>query len=354
MDNIVNIIYTKIHHIDADGAGSIIEKQISEEDAQAYIKNILSDMLIIKNIRMCEAEKGSHVVMDIEKIYNIYNEAAVTGDHRGMFSIDSTSKNIAERLLRAEKKAKKLEANLKMTVTKGSLVQALVETEIGYGFILAKIEHEPYIDTEQMKKRYGFPYKQITLKSCVIDLDENFVITKIRVSDTGSTIAKYWREDFLDITPTINNTDNTRKIYSAIYKVLNRNIREKSIFDFEVLKQKVDYYFSSNEEYKHSELISYVVDNFSPDVKLQIDKEKVISELNDIPNKYSVDTQFSIDYKAIQKKVNRSIDISDGIQISFQVSPEELERKIKSKIEDGIKTLKIIGVNEEVYNRFKE
>lgn len=353
MERIISILHSSLYHIDSD-ISDITKKQLSETDAQNYVGQIISDMVVIKNTRKCEFKVAAELVNDLQLISSNYNEVAATSNTGSILSVDEVSKNIAYKLLKSEMNAKKHEKNLKMTITKGSLLQAFTETLNGYCFILSKIEHEAYIDTEELRRRYGFPFKRITLKSCSIDMDYNFNIREIKVSDTGSSIAKYWIDGFLEVTPIVNNTDNTKNAYSAINKIFRKHLKQKSLIDYSVMQQKVNYYLSSNSDYKHSDMIEYLMDNFSPDESLDIDKEQMLVELNNIPERYSIDTHFTIDLKAIEHGLKQNVKVSDGINLSYEGDPKELRKKIKGVQEDGLKVLKILGVEKEVYDLFKE
>lgn len=353
MEKIISILYSSIYHIDND-IKQVFEKKLGENDAKNYVAQVISDLMVISNTRKCEFKKDAKLIFFIDDITKNYDEAAITIEDKEILRQNDNKRKIAEQLLNAEIKAKKHEKNLKMTITKGSLLQALVETESGYCFILSKIEHEPYIDNEEMKKRYGLPYKKITLKCCTIDMNENFDIVEIKVSDTASSIAKYWREDFLEVNTLINNTDNTKTMYSSVNKVLRRYLKAKSPKDFNFMQQKVNHYIASNPEYKHSEMIDYLMGTFSPDERLDIDKTRMITELKNIPEKYSIDSQFEIDLKSVQKGLKQQVTVSDGIDLSYEGNPDELKKKIKGVMENGFKVLKILGVNQDVYNLFKE
>lgn len=350
MDTIQEIIFSKLYHIDND-LNRILKKELAEEDAIGYVRRVINDLIITPNTRKCVFNSSNSMMESlICKIIEQNNEAAFTT--RESTSIDITEM-IAKKLLKAEVQAKIHESNLNMKITKGSLLQSLIVTEEGYVFIIAKIEHETFIDGQEMKSRYGLPTKKITLKSCKISMDEDFNILEVKVSDSSNSIAKYWLDGFLDLVTYNNNIDTTKKIYSGINRVLSKYLKGKSPRDFKFVQEKVNHYMKSQQEYVHTNMVDYLLNEYYPEEGSNINITELRENLEVLPIKLGLDSHFVIDKNSIIKKVVNQIKLRDGINLSYEGDPEEIKRKVKSKLEEGIKKLEIYEVEDAVFDYFR-
>ena len=317
---------------------------------------VVGDLLIMKNTKeFCKRSDSTEVISILcKEIPAQLNEAAVTLEVINDLEICNYSKQIAERLLREEIKAKdKYEANLKIKIKNGSLLTTLVETEDGYSYILAKIEHKPFIDNEDSFKHFGLPYENSTLKGCVINLNEEYSVVDIKVSDTGSTIAKYWSDDFLEFDEVNDDERNTNRAMVEINRVLNRYVNTTSEQDCVHLRQKMLGYFDNSVSYKHTEMIEALLENFTPKSET-IKIDEIRKKLNNLPEERNFDSSFEINKKIVDKKSKQHIEISDDISLNFTKNIPNIEDRIKSDIEEGIKLLKIYKINEDTYKLFKK
>lgn len=354
MKQIKNIIFSKLYdlsHIDT----MVYEKELSTEDSKSYVKMVISDLLTMKNTKgFCIRSESTEVISILcKEIPSYLNEVAATIsvlEHNNL-KIYNYSKQIAERFVRIERDAKdKYEANLKIKIRNGSLLTTLVETEDGYSYILAKIEHKPFIDTLDSNKHIGLPYENSTLKGCVINLNEEYSIIDIKVSDTGSTIAKYWSDDFLEFDEINNNERNTERAMVEINRVLNKYVKNKA--EHIHLKQRMLGYFDCNEGYKHTEMTQALFSNFTL-ISEEVNIDEIKQKLDSLPEEKDFDANFEISRKIVDKKSKQRYDISDEITLNFKKDIPHIEDRIKSDIEEGIMLLKIYKINEDTYNLFK-
>lgn len=349
MNKIEEILFCNVHSIESD-LNKVIKKELTEESTTNYIERVIKDNIFIANTRKCTFVDNAALLKDINDAIKISFSTDIDNKKE---RIEVLTTKIASKFLAVEISAKnKYEENLGIVIKKGSLVQAFIENDEGFSYILAKIEYEDFLDTDKLEKREGLPFKKITLKSSSINFDFDLNLTSVDVSDTGKTISKYWISDFLNMIATQNNADTTKDMYSAISKLLTKTLNENPV-EHEFRKQMLNHYFSNESEYNHSKLVSMLTENLNAEeLNIKLDDFKIA--LQTLPTKYKLDSNFVIDKHSLKKKLKTSVTLRPGIEISYEGDPKVLQSRIKAHKdkEQDINILSIYDIPDDVYKRF--
>jgi hypothetical protein len=179
-------------------------------------------------------------------------------------------------------------------ITPGTLLISFnLINDIKYA-IISLLEPIKFI-TQEFKKEEGFPVKKNILKSCfvyykngIIDNDEIYLI------DSSGRIAKYWSENFLNLTQVNDDKINTKNSFREIDNIIyNLDIEEK-----EKIKAVYQSFFLENEIFTVDKLEERLLN-----IK-NIDKEDIKKLTKDIRAKFSkkhIDKNFDIDHKSLNR-----------------------------------------------------
>lgn len=158
---------------------------------------------------------------------------------------------IAARLLAKETAAQQRIEHLEIQVQKGSLIQALLYNEATnmYYYLLAKVEHGGFVDDADFSFKSGFSKDKKTIwKTCLIDLSVNGP-NPLTAKIYSNTAAKYWWNDFLELTPLTNDETNTQTAFRAIDSAINRLIRDMAPHDHTVIRNTFVSYFKNRDHF---------------------------------------------------------------------------------------------------------
>ena len=159
----------------------------------------------------------------------------------------ASQNSIAQRLLRSESDAQEKYGHLN-NIQKGSLILVHLEGEgeNTQRILIAKVEHEPFIDEIDLEKKTGLPFKKQIYKTCSIIIDDG-EISDILVSDSNGKVSDYWHNNFLEAEPATTNDINTRKAYKEIERYLKRHLKERHKSDYNILINNIFCFFSNFE-----------------------------------------------------------------------------------------------------------
>ena len=259
---------------------------------------------------------------------------------------------IANRLLREEIAVQDKVKNLAM-LRKGSFIQAIArEKEDHFMYLLAKVQHSPFIDDDEIILRTGFPKNQKGIwKSCLIFLDKKtHHIKEIKVySDNG---AKYWENGFLEIDPLHSDDENTKLAFSYVDKTINK-ILKKFPQDRTHLRNNIIAYFKNNDFIDYDIMIEKCVAQINTE---NVDQETIVrlrEELLELPDKRTFDRQFPAVPGSITARIRKIFPISQGIDLRVKDVEGNLYDKIFS-IQDGTgkKYLQLAVDEENTYQEF--
>lgn len=347
-----NILQHSLYHIDLV-ENSVEFDNLDRGKAEQYVHSTINKSLNAEDTRLFKVSRTTTEVIalinsHIRQLINGYkSEIASTSEQ----SINNISKKIAERLLDSEVKAQKKILKMNKQIKRGSLIQAVIEENNIFSYILAKVEHINILDKLDWEKHTGLPLEKEVLKTCVIMYDDIGEIDEIKIFDTNKVISDYWSNGLLELEPLTTNEDNTLRSFNEINKVLVNNVRKKSPADYTLLYNSVLGYYNQNEgfdfgEFKQKVIDNYVSENLKPD-----DLKNLKNKLDKLSEK-KFDRQFQITPGAIRNKKKRTYNINPDIELTIKDNIRNLKDVIKAEKGDNEDLFIKIKVNENIYKEF--
>lgn len=255
---------------------------------------------------------------------------------------------IANRLLRAEIDTQEQINRLGKKLHEGLLIVSHITDRGVEKFIICKAETLSFIERESFKQKNGFPLKKKIFKSAQLIYDENKSLDQILVDDIGESIPKYWWDDFLEVKKQWADEENTKKAFSMIEnKVLNK-IKQESKADYWSLRNTTIHYFRSNEEFEMERYIETCINPYTPE-KEDLDMNKYINTLKELPEKHKFDSKFSLVKKIITAKIRSIVKLNEDIDLLLKREVnvgDTIQRMENARNEKGIFIKSTEGYNE--------
>lgn len=324
----------------------------AEKDVKEYVEHIITEVTTPPKGQQQIRGQYYHFRSNSERVAKNLLEMAADLDKSewNIRAIDNANK-----LLEVEKDTQVEIDRLGSKIRKGCLLQ--VKCLIGIEKIIAliKIDDNTFLDEEVMKLKSGLPLDTRMQKVAILKFDTSNVVSSLLLSDTNSTISKYWRADFLIADVNRSEQENTKNAFGEIDKLLKRNIRPVSEQDYYFLRNQVILSFRQT-SFDFSDLVEKVK-QYQP-MNDSLDQEKVkvfIQRLEALPNDKSkgFDTQFDIDSGAIKAKLNNTIVIDEFFELKITSNIDDLATKLDVGIDDdGQKFVKIYS--DKGYNKFNK
>lgn len=333
--------FTCFHDIDLDN--NIAEaKEVNEGDLQVYISELIKSIVKREDNRFFTIKREStEVVASLSK--------AISGEK----SFSEISNIIAERLLGIEKNADEKYKHLN-GIKPGSLVQAYLSCNEEKFYLIAKIEHNAFIDQNDLLKHIGLPFEKQALKMCFIKYSEEDEILEIVLDDTNPKISQYWWEDFLELKELNSNEKNTQNAFKVLDHQLKNQIMKKAPKDYTVLRNSLVGYFKSQEYFSYETMINTVFGNYSPQDPDALNIENFKAGLSELPEKKKFDRKFEIVPRAINARIKSIVPITESIDLTIKDSIHNIEETITSQKEDNGDMFIIVKTDSiEAYNKFK-
>lgn len=260
---------------------------------------------------------------------------------------------IANRLLRKEKEANDKISRLDTNVQKGSLVLALIEEEGNRSFLLAKVEHTDFFDDIDYSLKSGFSRDTKKIwKTCLFeinDIDADEFYAKVY----SNTVAKYWWHDFLELDELQSDEHNTKIAFRSLETVLGRNLKQKAPHDHMIIKNAMYLYFNSVEHFDFEEMLDQTIRKYAPDEITEEEKNNLLEILERLPQDKGFDRQFNTTPAVIKRKMKKTYEVYNGIQIQIPGGMDGLEDIVWSQQDsDGKKYLKVRVNDEKTYRIF--
>lgn len=262
---------------------------------------------------------------------------------------ETVTDTIANRLLLKETEAQKKYQAI-TEIRKGSLIQSLLNYEDGILYLIAKVEHDAYIDTTDLIRHIGLPEENQALKTCLIKLTDDCEIESVIVNDTNSVISNYWWNEFLELRKLKTDEHNTKTAFQSIENVLNRKIKETP--DHTILRNSVISYFRNQEQFSYDNMMNNLFIHYTP-VSDGLDMDGLNASLAVLPESKGFDRRFTVVKKEITGRIRKTYKIYDKIDLQIKDSIDGIRHIIRSvKDDDGQKYIRIRTDNEAVYRLF--
>ncbi|WP_112181633.1 hypothetical protein [Paraliobacillus zengyii] len=331
-----------------------LEKRSATEGA---IEDYIIDL--IKKSRLNKNKRAFRFASEKVELHTLVKEMINSGFNRDLMI--ENSDRIAKRWFDKEKNTQERYNHL-MNLPKGSLIQSCFQTANSFLFLIAKIEHETFIDEKEYNLQVGLPFEKRILKTCIIELVDTgtsykevddgvptFEVDNIYVTDSSNKIAAYWYQDFLELKYLNTNEINTKDAFRAIDREIKK-IKKVSPPDYTLLRNNLIGYFQTKESFTIDNIIEHIFGEYQAQSQ-ELDLDKYKNNIRVLPENNKFDSQFSIIKKEV--KARRYFEVNDKIEIRLKAHIDRMRDVVFSEEKRGKKFLVIETENEEVYELFK-
>ena len=342
------IHFKSLHNLDLE-ADELVRKEINE-DFESYLREYITFSVTENDTKRDYSipDENTTVVHCVSEI--------LSGVLSHSESIYELADSIARKLLTVEKDVQSGVAQMGIKVQKGSVIQALIEDDDGYKFIVAKVEHLEFIEAENFRRDIGFPSDNKRVwKSAVIPIDfSDGVISFGTVKCFAKTGENYWTHLFLEMEPAQTDEKNTKEVYAAVNRVLTRRVKTQSPADYTQLQNALIATLQSEQQINYPEMIERLVGTYSPTDE-SLDMAPVKEQLLALQESGNFDTQFNSVPKAVKNVKKRKYPLTSSIDLYVKEGLGDIKRNIKAVREpNGDKYLKVLCENSDTYNSFVE
>ena len=293
------------------------------------------------------------VLRSILELYGYYHQnSEIKQDDAILAKLTDT---IALKLFSVEKDVQQKIAQL-TNVQRGSIVQAMVKENIDastYKYVIAKVEHSEWIDSETFEMNLGFPEKNKKVwKSAVFTIQDGDIgpfFTEIDVYVDNH--AKYWADDFLELKEARTDGDNTKRVLYVFEKAL-KPVKAESLGDYYYLRNTVVHELQTSKMINFPDMVNDLLENYHPSVDT-IDTKKIKENLLKDGEKGNFDTQFHSDPDSIKKNGKIKISISPAIDLEIKQGLPNWKESFKvHKDPNGLSYVMIKCDDEETLSMF--
>lgn len=345
-----DILNFSVHVIDHE-TNSVEDVKIETDDITTFTTNLL---LQIRNVNNKRSFKFAENSSGMAKTFSDLLMKIDTDEFDNEFK--ETTNIVSKKLCQAQIEHTINHSGIKPP-KKGSLVVVVIQSEEIVEVLITKINLESFIDIQDAIRKAGLPDEKAVQKSCFITYqvgNEKVEVQDVFVSDSGTTISRYWSNDFLELIELTSNETNTKNAFNIIEQIIVRNCKKKSKKDYVDLRNNLVGYFQTSSSFNLDSMIDYVIGDFQPDNE-EVNISKIKESLTALKENKKFDSSFDIELTAINTRFKRVYKISDEIELRTINHIENLNTKIVASIDEyGEKILKIRNISEEVYQSFKE
>lgn len=337
-------LHDSLHHINLENE-ELLEKEITVGNLNEYIEDLINTL--IGN----ETNRNFKFASETTEVCSGLKTLLEDKENIEMFKVFSNL--VANRLFRKEQDVQE-EIRQLTKLKKGSLIQSLIKYNNDTLLIISKVEHETFLNADELVKQIGLPFDKKALKTCIIFVNEKNEIGEIIVADSNRKIASYWYKDFLELLEVNSDENNTQMAFKSIDFVLTKQVKKQSPADHTILRNSLIGYFKTQESFNFDHLVESVFGQYQPEYPDKFDMSTLKQKITNLPSDRKFDTSFNIVSNVINAKIKKVIKISDKIDLNLKDHIDQLKHVIKALEKDnGDKFLEIRIENEEAYEAFK-
>lgn len=338
----MEIIGTSLHQID-HGNNLVNKRDISavENQLSEYIS------LLLESVAKSNSKREFKFTSNLTQVRASLDQMMIPE------SFANVTEANAQRLLDKEKQAQEKISQLGSEIQRGSLFQALVQVESEKNIIIWKADHKEIIDEVDFQRRSGLPTKKALYKAMLVKFSNDNQIKNVFVYDTNPSMAKYWWQDYLELSESHTPAHNTEKSIDIFLKKVIEPLKDNHPEDYQILRNSLIGHFRSREEFDINQYIEGELKDYEA-IDPNLAKDKLIKKIIELPEKHDFDARFPIDKGSIKKRrITQKIKLADSIDLVFNDYVGNI-REIVSTEQDheGNKYLKI--KTEEGYKWFTE
>lgn len=302
----MEIVYHRLYKVDINTQEVLLQEFDENDNVNKYILELLENVSDSEGDREYMFESSSLTM-------KTYLNQIIEDEER-----DSTSQNIADRLLQEEHKAQQRIKHLKRNIQKGVLIISYVKmTDTEYKIILSKADYNEFIEEVTGNLKSGLPTKKKIFKSFIANVtvdNEVSDITKLVTYDSNATKAAYWSKEFLELQEIRDDERNTLTAYNSIKKAILEPLRKKHKADYLCLWNATVAYFRGEGDFDIVHYKDNIVGNYRPmDNSLKLDHIK--RKIDNLPTKYKFDNRFTKKPNVVRAKFKNTIKLSNEIDL---------------------------------------
>lgn len=235
---------------------------------------------------------------------------------------------VANRLLRKETERLKTVEHLS-GVHVGMLLQATFTNAGTSGILLAKVDFSEFLGRDDFRSRHGIDKKHRLLKFCLVEFSQQKTIQLVQVGDTNPTIARFWWDEFLELTEERTNNFNTETAFAIFDKFLARKLKKDYPKDHVELHNEVLKRFKRPQPFKFTEFLDGVFDNYQPH-HAGLNTEALKKEALALLDKKKFDANFTIVPEAVSKRFKSTYKLTPQIDVTVDGALDSLSDTISS------------------------
>lgn len=288
--------------------GDKIQEKCISDVARENIESIF--------LKVFSAENIQHI-----KIGCCTQENTILGEYINKIETFDLNK-FSKKLYEAEKKA---DGSRNKQITKGYLFIKRMDNLLW----LLKLENIEVVDKDndyQMKN--SFPIEANYYKGCIFKGELN----NITIIDKNKAVAKYWRENFLELSLIKDSYTNTRDMVLLLKnnELLSESIKLQD--NFKIIKNEIENYIFENNYFDKTRVADLLRSK-------ELIEQKFLTDIYSEKSK-DLDAEFDISGKALKEEYHKTISLSEYTKISTDNFSKLLGRE-EIKYEGGYITLSV-------------
>lgn len=334
----MNIKFTSLHQIDHNlNQNKTIDINNQSGDLINYTERLINEITNSNNKRSFEFKSDTTEVRTaIDKFLETKYEVG--------------AKINSDRLLNVELKAQQKIAHLNIKIQKGSLFQAVLENALETYIVISKADHNQFLDEIDFTLKTGLPWEKRIFKAFLVKMVSGNP-KEIFVYDTTNRMARYWWDDYLELTEKYTDTHNTKTSLKILDSKIFNPIRKAFPSDHTIIRNSAIGYYRNSEEFELNEFIDQTIKNYKP-IDSDFPLDKIVSKIKELPDRWKFDARFTIQKDEINKKQSNRIPLTEKIELVLKDYICDLDNVIEAKKDaEGVKYIKI--KTDSGYERFK-
>lgn len=336
-----------------------ISHEADETEVDEFVNDIIEEIQRNKSTKQYKTRStNNEVISSINKLYDVdlTEKTFIENANSQLFKV-------AKRLVRVETDVNTQYGHLNK-IQKGELLLVLLrdEEEQTDKFLLSKVEVVPMLKTDDVSIARGIIKEVKSLwKSCLFTLEEieeeggdNYYVADV-YSSTNST---YWHHRFLELDEMTSDETNTKRSFSAIDKLLGKEVKKYFKNDYQILRNAVVQYYRRGGDLDYNDMISEVFESYVPEHPRFSDevKKELLKKLEDLPAKKSggFDTIFKSVSSVLNVRIKNVFPLRTGLNLVITDGIDDIQNVIQAKEDANNGKQLIINIDDqETFDAFK-
>lgn len=342
----MEIIFKAVHGIDYE-ENDTYSREIPET-FDRYVKGLVAYVTNNKTVRFFKSTSPNTLVLN--NVYQVLTQIDIQ-ENKTANNFD----DIAKKLLNVEVETQANIDRLGKKIKRGSLIQSLIKEDDSYQYLLAKVEHNGFVDDKDLSFKTGFSSDENKIwKTCIFDFsleDGNFTLNGIKVYLDTST--QYWTKKFLELEELRNDEINTQQAFKNIDANLKRYMKKDFPKDFVVLRNTVIGRFRMNGLFDYDNVVEEIFENYIPQSMPDDIYSKLVKRIKMLPDIKNFDRQFETCPDRVNAKISNIYKVNSSVEVKILDHVENLDDVIKAEeLDDGSRVLKIKITEKEIFEAF--